>query len=287
MNEDGLNEDVRRSRLEVSRRRALSLGGTIGLGALLAACTGKNQPVGPAGASAGPSTPPPGSGTSAAAAGSDLVAALDAARTCQTSPEQTQGPFWFDIDSIRSDIREDRPGVVLELALRVLDISSCSAGGQAVPVSNAVVEVWHCDAGGRYSGFETRTASQSGGTSDGSYSAGDPEAAPADDGTYLRGAQVADSNGIVQFTTIFPGWYPGRTTHIHAKVHLARQSVLSTQLYFPDETAIEVNAARPYRDNIGRPTLNAEDGFFSEDAVMIVSRQADRYGALTNLGILT
>ena len=282
-----MNEEVRRSRLEVSRRRALSLGGTIGLAALLAACTDQNRPVGPAGAKAARPTLPPGSGTSAAAAGSDLVAALDAAGTCRTSPEQTEGPFWFDIDSIRSDIREDRPGVVLELALRVLDVSSCSAGGQAVPVSDAVVEVWHCDAFGRYSGFETRSASQSGGTSDGSYSAGDSEAAPADDGTYLRGAQVADSNGIVQFTTIFPGWYPGRTTHIHAKVHRARQSVLSTQLYLPDQTAVEVNAARPYSDNIGRPTSNADDGFFSEDAVMIVSRRAGRYGALTNLGILT
>jgi protocatechuate 3,4-dioxygenase beta subunit len=286
VHEDGLDEDVRRSRLEVSRRRALSLGGTIGLGALLAACAGDNQPLGPVAVSAGPSTAPPGSGTSAAAAGSDLVAALDAARTCQTFPEQTQGPFWFDVDSIRSDIREDRPGTVLELALRVLDVSSCAAGGQAVPVSNAVVDVWHCDAGGRYSGFETGSATVPGGTSDGSYSAGDPEAAPADDGTYLRGAQVADTNGIVQFTTIFPGWYPGRTTHIHAKVHVARESVLSTQLYFPDETPLEVNASRPYRDNVGRPTRNADDGFFAEDAVMTVSRQADRYRALLNLGIL-
>ena len=74
----------------------------------------------------------------------------------------------------------------------------------------------------------------SGESSDGSYSSGDPEATPTDDGTYLRGAQATDANGVVRFTTIFPGWYVGRTTHIHCKVHIDRRTVLTTQLFFDD-----------------------------------------------------
>ena len=99
------------------------------------------------------------------------------------SAEQTQGPYWFDVDSIRDDVRDGRPGARLDLALRVQDLSRCKSGGAAAPVKNAVVEIWHCDAGGAYSGFESgrRRARPRGGggeTSDGSYSAGDQEASP-------------------------------------------------------------------------------------------------------------
>ena len=292
VDEGELNEDVRRSRLVISRRRALSLGGTIGLGSLLAACTSdqatstdaaRSSPAPTGTSSASPSSTP--LVTTTATADSDLVAALDAARTCSPFPEQTEGPFWFDVDSIRTDIREDRPGTALDLVFRVHDVSACSDGGQAVPVSNAVVEIWHCDAGGRYSGFESGTPGRGGGTSDGAYSAGDREAAPSDDGTYLRGAQVADGNGIVRFTTIFPGWYRGRTTHVHVKVHVSRESVLSTQVYVPDEVAQQVYALSPYRDHTGRDTYNADDFLFSDDAVLTVSRLDDRYRGLINLAV--
>ena len=225
-------------------------------------------------------------------AANDIVAALDAARTCTTSPEQTQGPYWFDVDSIRSDIREQRPGTVLQLALRVHDVSACSSGGQTKPVSNCVVEIWHCDAGGLYSGFES--GSTGGGapsrrradtTADGSYASGDQEATTTDDGTYLRGGQVADSSGIVQFTTIFPGWYPGRSPHLHLKVHLNRETVLTSQLYVEDELATEVYATAPYDDRTGRRTLNSGDSFFAEDAVLTVTGQDGGYLGLINLGV--
>ncbi|MDQ3610544.1 MAG: intradiol ring-cleavage dioxygenase [Actinomycetota bacterium] len=292
-----MSEDVRRSRALISRRRALSFGGTIGLGALLAACGGDGATTSAASA--------PASGTPAAplapstVAASDIVAALDAARTCTTSPEQTQGPYWFDVDSLRSDIREQRPGTVLQLALRVHDVSACSSGGQARPVTDCVVEIWHCDAGGIYSGFESGSIRAGGvrsgvaaanrpgseATSDGSYASGDQEGATTDDGTYLRGAQVADSNGIVQFTTVFPGWYPGRTPHIHLKVHLDRETVLTTQLYVEDEVATEVYAAAPYNDRTGRNTRNREDNFYREDAVLTVTRQDGGRLGLINLGV--
>ncbi len=296
-----IHGDVRRSRLLISRRRALCLGGTIGLGTLLAACAGDSSSTRSPGTSSsgtgGPLVP-------STRAPDDIVAALEGARTCTTSPEQTQGPYWFDVDSIRSDIREERPGTVLRLALRVQDVSACSTGGQAAPVANSVVEIWHCDAGGLYSGFESgsigagggapdRRAAQSpgsgqrssGGTSDGSYASGDREAATTDDGTYLRGAQVADSNGIVQFTTIFPGWYRGRTPHLHLKVHLNRETVLTTQLYVEDALADEVYGVAPYNGRAGRRTRNAGDGIFSEEAVLTVRKQSDGYLGLINLGV--
>ncbi|WP_420813813.1 intradiol ring-cleavage dioxygenase, partial [Phytoactinopolyspora endophytica] len=173
---------------------------------------------------------------------------LDSAGTCSLTREATQGPYWFDVDSIRSDLREDRPGTTLQLALRVWD-ASCE------PLGNSVVEIWHCDAGGMYSGFEVASGG-AGGVSDGSYSEGVQEAEPSDDGTYLRGAQVADENGIVQFTTIYPGWYTGRTVHIHLKVHVDRENVLTTQLYFDDELSDTVFSISPYDEHPNRNTRN-------------------------------
>ena len=73
---------------------------------------------------------------------------LDAGATCTQAVEQTEGPYYFDVDAIRSDIREGREGTRLRLALRVRSAGACE------PIENAVVDLWHCDAGGVYSGFE-------------------------------------------------------------------------------------------------------------------------------------
>lgn len=323
-----MNKDVELSRKRVSRRRALALGGTISLGGLLAAACGTDSGGG------GTATSTTGSATTdATAAGSgsieeQLQALLDQAPNCVMTSEETQGPYWFDVDSIRRDIREDRPGLELQLALRVQDLQNCSADGAAGAVANAVVEIWHCDAGGVYSGFESGSiaADQGGGpggpggtpppggpggmtppggveppegvsppdggpggsgeTSDGSYSVGDREATTTDDGTYLRGAQVTDPNGIAYFTTIFPGWYTGRTVHIHVKVHIDRSTVLTTQLYFDDALGDEIfSTVAPYTDHTGRDTRNDADSIFDESGMTTVSRQPDRILAAVNLGI--
>ena len=97
--------------------------------------------------------------------------------------------------------------------------------GTCEPIENAIVDIWHCDAVGTYSGFES--ASQGGPPGGGG--------GPSDDETYLRGAQATNGDGVPQFTTVYPGWYQGRTVHIHAKVHLDKQTLLTTQLYFPDD----------------------------------------------------
>jgi len=290
-----MDEQVRLSRLRVSRRRALVLGGTVGLAGVLAACA------------AGSDAPSTGAVTATAPV-TDPAALLDVANTCVLAQEETQGPYWFDVDSIRSDIREGRPGLTLALALRVHDLSSCSVGGAVRPVPNSVVEIWHCDAGGVYSGFATAATREpppgrppaapnlrggerpggppGGASSDGSYSSGDPEATPSDDGTYLRGAQAADANGVVRFTTIYPGWYPGRTTHIHCKVHLDRRTVLTTQLYFDDNLTEEIyRKIPPYTEHTVRDTRNDTDSIYADVGLMTAQRAAVGYLAAINLGL--
>ena len=299
-----MNEEVRLSRLRVSRRRALAIGGTVGLSGVLAACA------------TGSDAPSRGAVTSSATPVTDPDALLDVANTCILAKEKGQGPYWFDVDNIRSDIREGRPGLALALALRVHDLSSCSVGGPVKPVPNAVVEIWHCDAGGVYSGYATVASSRrgrpsaapasdppgtpnlrggegpgedpgwSGELSDGSYSVGDPEATPTDDATYLRGAQAADAAGIVRFTTIFPGWYVGRTTHIHCKVHLDRKTVLTTQLFFDDGLTDELYlAVPPYNERPIRDTRNDTDWIYDDVGLMTAARSGSGYLAAINLGL--
>ena len=160
------------------------------------------------------------------------------------------------------------------------------------PVPNCVVEIWHCDAGGVYSGFEAQSTGAGGGgtfrsgeTSDGPYSAGDREAARGDDGTYLRGAQVADAGGIAQFTTIFPGWYRGRTVHVHLKVYVDRKTVLTTQLYVDDALTDRIQTASPYDAHTGRDTTNANDSIFDASGLLTMQQTATGWLGLINLGI--
>ncbi|HEU4423256.1 MAG TPA: intradiol ring-cleavage dioxygenase [Pilimelia sp.] len=253
----------------IGRRRALAGIGSVGLAALLAACTRE-----PDGAQTDTSVPTTGGGTATVqprtTAGSDLAQLFKDASTCALTPEQTEGPYYFDVDSIRGDIREDRTGTPLRLAVRVMDADGCT------PVSNAVVDIWHCDATGLYSGFES--ASTGGGAGNGR----------TDQKTYLRGAQVTNVDGIVEFRTIYPGWYQGRTVHIHTKVHLTASSVMTTQLYFDDAITDQVYAAAPYNTRPDRTTRNSDDGIVGRggaSTTLTLSRDGDGYLGLITLGV--
>jgi protocatechuate 3,4-dioxygenase beta subunit len=227
------------------RRRALSAFGTVSLGTLLAACgeDGKSTSV-PTTEGATATVEPQ---TSSSGATAEL---FDNAGSCRVTTEQTEGPYYFDADAIRSDIREDREGAKLRLAIRVRDASSCE------PIPNAVVDIWHCDASGVYSGFDEGEGER-----------------------FLRGAQVTNKEGVVEFVTIYPGWYPGRTAHIHAKVHLDKQTVLTTQLYFDDAISDRVYANAPYEP--GRDQPNTGDGIFDESLTLTMKEEGDGYlGAL-------
>jgi protocatechuate 3,4-dioxygenase beta subunit len=228
----------------VNRRQALAGFGTVSLSALLAACGGDEK----AGSATTATTP-----TNEAQTKPDggLTALFDDTSSCTLTPELTEGPFYFDVDAIRSDIREGREGVALRLGIRVRDAESCE------PISNAVVDIWQCDAEGQYSGLDSNE-------------------------TFLRGAQVTNSAGIAEFVTIYPGWYQGRTVHIHAKVHLDKQTVLTTQLFFDEQTQRAVYDSEPYAAG---DTDNESDSIFDETLVLATRRQGDRYLGLISFEV--
>jgi protocatechuate 3,4-dioxygenase beta subunit len=236
----------------LSRRQALAGAGAVTLGGILAACGGGEETTEVEttdGATATVQAKTDGRAT--------LAQLFDESASCSLTPEATEGPFYFDVEKIRSDVREDRDGTPLRLALRVRDAAGCE------PIENAVVEIWHCDALGAYSGFGSATTG-----------AGTPPPGSdtsTDDETFLRGAQVTNGDGIVQFRTIYPGWYPGRTVHIHAKAHLDRTSLLTTQLYFDDAFTERIYAETPYSQRSGRDTFNSDDSLFDESLLLTLT----------------
>ena len=183
-------------------------------------------------------------------------------RSCVLTPEAGEGPFYLDPKLLRSDITSGQPGAPLELSLQVVRAGDCAT------LSGARVDVWHADALGLYSGY----AKQSG--------VGGISTEPAVGKQYLRGTQLTDAQGNVQFRTIFPSWYGGRTPHVHFKVFLMNKEVVASQIFFPDDINKEVFAQwQPYRQHVSkRSTFNDNDpikqGVFSE-----VARQRGSYAA--------
>lgn len=145
---------------------------------------------------------------------------------CVLTAKQTEGPF-FIASPLRSDIREDRKGKQLDLELQVMDAEKCT------PLEGAVVEVWHCDAEGGYSGYPEEYAHDPFSTM--MYvGKGDTHVEPVNEKRFLRGAQRTDADGIAKFTTIVPGWYEPRTPHIHFKVLFEDKAQLTSQFYFDE-----------------------------------------------------
>ncbi|GCE01946.1 protocatechuate dioxygenase [Embleya hyalina] len=274
----------------VSRRTALAGIGSIGLGALLGACSDADN-----GGSARATTTTGATATVSPRATTtpDIGSLFEGAGTCTLTQQTTQGPYYFDADKIRSDIREDRDGVRLRLAVRIQDSETCRA------IPNAVVEIWHCDAAGLYSGAENLSGgggaggAPRGGTpppgagappqgSPGGGGGGGGDLTPQDDKRYLRGAQVTDNQGIVQFTTIWPGWYRGRTVHVHAMVHIDNERTLTTQLMMDESLNSTVFAEPPYAEHTGRDTFNDGDNIYKPTMLLDITRDGDGYlGAIT------
>jgi len=185
---------------------------------------------------------------------------------CRLWPEQMEGPYYRSDPPTRRDIVEDRAGVPLALGLRLSDATGA-------PVGDAAVDVWHCDALGRYSGFPLPEPT---GMADGDAEA---RADYVPDRMFLRGRQHTDSGGMVELRTIYPGWYPGRTVHIHLMVR-AGDEVFTSQLYFPEEVTQDVLAGDPYRERPGRDTTNENDEILptgGEPAFLDVVAAGDGY----------
>jgi protocatechuate 3,4-dioxygenase beta subunit len=269
----------------VSRRRLIYGISSLGLGSLLAACSSGS------GTTAAVTTSTGATVTPEATTAKDLTALFAEANTCTLTATTTQGPYYFDADKVRSDIREDKQGVRLRVAIKVQDSETCK------PLPNAVVEIWHCDAAGLYSGAEAQSTGAGGGG--GNPPSGDPPAGaptgappsggtgggggdmadltPTDDERYLRGAQVTNSDGIVEFTTIWPGWYRGRTIHIHAMVHFSNERVLTTQMMFDENLNGKIMAVAPYSEHAGRDTFNDNDNIYKDTMLMKVTAEDDGY----------
>ena len=109
-----------------------------------------------------------------------------------------------------------------------------------------------------------------------------------DEERYLRGAQVTDADGIAEMTTIWPGWYQGRTVHIHTKVHLDSSTLLTSQLYFDEQVTAAVYQTAPYASRSGRDTFNDGDGIFSgagERALLTLAKEGDGYRGVITLAV--
>ena len=171
--------------------------------------------------------------TASEADGSGPAAVSAGVVSCVLAPEQTEGPYYVPSAKIRRDVTEGKRGTLLMLRLTVVDASTCKA------IKGASVDIWHCDASGVYSGVQGSQGT-----------------------TFLRAIQKTDAKGVATFKTIYPGYYPGRTVHIHVKVHLGGNVVHTGQLYFPDATTDTVYKAAPYAGRPARAMRNAGDSIY-------------------------
>lgn len=203
-------------------------------------------------------------------------AAAGTAASCVARPQQTEGPFFVDEDLDRSDIRADprtgmiKAGVPLRLAFAVSRI----AGAACLPLAGAQVDVWHCDAVGRYSDTGGRGGRSGGGE------------------RFLRGYQRTDSAGTARFLTIYPGWYGGRTAHVHFKIRIAANKAVTydftSQLYFDDALSDRVYAQPSYAAAGRRSVRNADDFIFRDGGSQLLLdpvQDAQGYAATFDIGL--
>lgn len=244
----------------LSRREVLALiGGSSA--ALLAACA-------PGGALGSPSPTATAASTVAATGTAAATAAASALPSCIVRPALTEGPYFVDEKLDRSDIRSDpgtggvRPGALLTLNFLVSRVS----GSACTAISGAMVDVWHCDALGVYSDVENARGQK-----------------------FLRGFQNTDASGSAKFTTIYPGWYPGRAVHIHFKIRPTSASEFTSQLFFDDAMSTEVFVQAPYsQKGTQGMTRNTQDGIFQQAGgrlTLNVTKTGNTYAATFDIGI--
>jgi protocatechuate 3,4-dioxygenase beta subunit len=246
----------------VTRRQLLAVAGGAGLVAFAAAaCGGSSDRSASSSArrSTATSTPTPTTGSTATTGGSGAAAVPV---QCVLTPEMTEGPYYLTGEPERRDVTEGKAGTPLRLQLTVADATRCT------PIPGAVVEIWHADAQGAYSGF----------------------GAGASNRTFLRGSQVADANGVATFDTIYPGWYQGRATHIHIKTHQSKSAstVHTGQLFFDEAVNDAVYAGSAYAAHAGRRTLNSQDGIYrggGDQSMVALTKNGDAYVGTMVIGI--
>ncbi|MFN2601854.1 MAG: intradiol ring-cleavage dioxygenase [Gemmatimonadaceae bacterium] len=240
-----MQSDDRQIGRVLTRREALVLLGAAGA-SLVAGCS--------------PGETPNASARTTSSTAGDTAANASVASTpgCVVRPAETEGPYFVDEKLNRSDIRSDpsdgsiKPGTPLELTFNVSQIAKNSCA----PVAGAVVDVWHCDADGVYSDVR------------------DPRFFDTRGKKFLRGYQVTDALGKATFRTIYPGWYEGRTVHIHFTVRTnpaaASAREFTSQIYFDDAMNNKIFENPPYSSKGKRTMTNEQDGIFRENGSQLI-----------------
>jgi protocatechuate 3,4-dioxygenase beta subunit len=185
--------------------------------------------------------------------GAGPAAVASGAVSCVLTPEQTEGPYYIANEALRRNITEGRPGIPLLLRAFVVNASTCR------PIKSAAVDV--------YSGFGSGAASH----------------------TFMRGIQRTNAKGLALFRTVYPGWYQGRTVHIHVKVHLGGNVVHTGQLYFPDAVTDAVYRNKPYSSRPNRDVRNPSDSIFrnggSKSLMSVKKNNSGMYVATIMMGV--
>jgi protocatechuate 3,4-dioxygenase beta subunit len=193
--------------------------------------------------------------------GAGPAAVASGAVSCILTPEQTEGPYYIPNEAVRRNITDGRPGVPLLLRAFVVNPSTCK------PIKAAAVDIWLADAGGVYSGFGSGAGNR----------------------TFMRGVQRTNAKGLAQFRTVYPGWYQGRTVHIHVKVHLGGNVVHTGQIYFPDRVTDAVYRNQPYSSRPNRDVRNAADAILrnggSKSLVTVNKNSSGVYVATIMMGV--
>jgi protocatechuate 3,4-dioxygenase beta subunit len=203
--------------------------------------------------------------------------------SCVVTPQQTEGPYFVDERLRRSDIRSDpsdgsiKEGLPPVLEIRVFSVGTGGGGGaDCKPMAGALVDIWHCDAQGVYSDVLDSDFNTVG-------------------KKFLRGYQVSDKNGSVRFITIYPGWYPGRTVHIHFKIRTdskhTRPYEFTSQFYFDDSiTDLVFAQQQPYARTGSYRTRarNEDDSIFrkgGEQLMLKLVKTDEGYAATFDVGL--
>lgn len=186
---------------------------------------------------------------SGAVASEDLTEEqLKSGAGCWLTPSLTEGPYYFNPNLVRQDITEGRPGMAFHLNIKVIN-------QQCQPIPNVMVDIWHCDKDGVYSGY-----------------------GPTVGQTFMRGIQFTNAEGIAVFNSIYPGWYPGRATHVHFKVRTSAMTYVTSQYCFPDSVNNTVYATPLYSGRGPNPTTNAMDNIFANANLQYLTMDAQPNG---------
>jgi protocatechuate 3,4-dioxygenase beta subunit len=204
-----------------------------------------------------------------------LIQAMQNTSGCLVRPEQTEGPYFVDEELNRHDIRSDPSdgsvvdGIPLELVFRVSQVTprGCS------PLEGATVDIWHCDARGFYSDVRDRSFNTVG-------------------KKFLRGYQITDKSGVARFKTIYPGWYPGRTVHIHFKIRTdpaaGTRREFTSQLYFDDTLTDQVFTQAPYSNRSRRMMRNEDDFIYrvgGKQLILAPKKDGEGYSATFEIAL--